>query len=198
MSIHTLTTPAKYYHVRIVSSGGSRFFRTNTERALVISVLQKHLGARSLLAFPFHIPGLAQCVDLLAYSLTEQGIELVLFSITKDSVDTLIAWILAELDDFRAEYSGASQYGASKISVRTLRGVHHALELTCHLHLRHFDWENDRYSSIGFYLHDRRGDWMRLWRIARLYDNDPAQYYAFIAAKAKNSLLIERDSLARG
>lgn len=189
MSLHTLSTPAKYYHVRIHDTLRERFFRTNTERALIISALQRYLGTRSLLQPPFREPALARHIDLLAYSLHESGIELIVFAISRESVRLLTKQLLADLREFRFEYSDNATPSSIRRSVTTLRGIHHALEMTKHVHLLHKDWENDRYSSIGFYLHDRRGDWMRLWRMTRLYDNEPSQYREYLLSTARESLM---------
>ncbi len=64
--------------------------------------------------------------------------------------------------------------------MKKLSGKHEALALSASIHLLHKDWEYDRYSSIGFYLHDRRGDWMKLWRLTQLYDNDATLYREYL------------------
>ena len=196
MSLHTLTTPARYYHIHIHDVFSERFFHSNTERALIISALQKYLGTRSLLQFPFHEPALAKHIDLLAYSLHENGIELVVFAISKESVTLLTKQLIAELKEFRFEYTDHSVASSITHAIKTLRGIHHALEITRYVHLLHNDWENDRYSSIGFYLHDRRGDWMRLWRVTRLYDNEPSQYRRYLLSIVNSKpLTTGRESL---
>ena len=75
------------------------------------------------------------------------------------------------------------------MNIRKLAGEHEALGLSADIHLIHKDWEYDRYSSIGFYLHDRRGDWMKLWRLTKLYDNNAAAYRNFIQHALNQSLI---------
>ena len=77
----------------------------------------------------------------------------------------------------------AEAYLPIVLRTKKLRGAHQALEQSVAIHSLHTDWEYDRYSSIGFYLHDRRGDWMRLWRLSQLYDNEPTHYRALVAEK---------------
>lgn len=182
MSAAQSNKPARYYHIHIHDALRERFFRSNSERALVITSLQRYLGTRSLVQFPYREPALAKYIDLLAFSLHENGIELVAFALSRNALQTLCSYIIAELREFRLEYAQQAPMSSIMYSRTALRGSHHALEITRYVHLLHLDWENDRYSSIGFYLHDRRGDWMRLWRMARLYDNNSDQYRSYLLA----------------
>ncbi|HWT39980.1 MAG TPA: hypothetical protein VN081_01740, partial [Dongiaceae bacterium] len=158
-----------------------RFFTSNNERAFVISQLQNILSTRSLLDNPNGYRALSAHIDLLAFSLTTTGIELLMFSISELSVHRLAAQLLTQLIDYRQTYQTVHfQETLYCKKVQKLCGPHEALARSISLHCLHNDWEYDRYSSIGFYLHDRRGDWMRLWRLARLYHNQPTYYRQLI------------------
>src|SRR5690606_10730899 len=80
------------------------------------------------------------------------------------------------------------------IVIRHLAGPHAALQQSVVLHLQHTDWEYDRYSSIGFYLHDRRGDWMHLWRLSQLYANDSTHYQMLLADGLTKKMLLSSDA----
>jgi hypothetical protein len=171
-----------YYHVQVCSVASGRFFNTNNERAFVTVQLQQLLASRSALEDPSYAKGLANHIDLLAFSITEDGVQLLAYCIDISSLQHLMAIILSRLDQYRSEYrlSNNSLPVEASISIRKLAGEHEALSVSADIHLLHKDWEYDRYSSIGFYLHDRRGDWMRLWRLTKLYNNDISAYRAFI------------------
>lgn len=64
-----------------------------------------------------------------------------------------------------------------------LIGRHEALNVSKEIHLLHDDWRHDRYSSIGFYLDDRRGDWMRPYRLMTLFNAKPKQYLRFLRSQ---------------
>jgi hypothetical protein len=171
-----------YYHVRIGCNQSSRYLHTNNERAFVSLQLQQLLAARSVLEDPLYLKSLAHHIDLLAYSISEDGIQLLTYCIDVASIQQMVHIVIARLEQFRSEYW--LQYQTAHVtaitSITKLAGEHESLKVSADIHLHHKDWEYDRYSSIGFYLHDRRGDWMRLWRLTRLYDNDPTTYRQFI------------------
>ncbi len=171
-----------YYHVHICSSTSERFFKTNNERAFVGVQLQQLLAARSVLEDPLYAKSLAHHIDLLAYSISEKGIHLLAYCIDVSSMQHLMSILSERLKQYQSEYSFRAQPRETipSISLKKLSGQHEALTMSANIHLIHKDWEYDRYSSIGFYLHDRRGDWMKLWRLTQLYDNNAETYRDFI------------------
>lgn len=170
------TTPG-YYLLTIGTVGGVRFLRSNNERAFIIAQLQDLLNTRSILEEPTPHRRLAAHIDLLAFSIQPTDIRLIIFSISRTSLAQLSRSITQRLLQFQSDNSPARRPSIQPTAmIIRLAGPHNALLQTLSLHLRHTDWEYDRYSSIGFYLHDRRGDWMRLWRLARLYKNRPSTY----------------------
>lgn len=171
-----------YYHITVTARSSRRFLRTNNERAFIVSQLQDLLSPRLLLhTIPAHTQ-LASCIDLLAFSITPDALHLVVFSIDASVAARFSRYLASKLLEYQCEYTPDRLLDESDIHIdlKKLRGPHHALEHSMTLHILHPDWEYDRYSSIGFYLHDRRGDWMRLWRLSKLYDNDPAQYRSLL------------------
>ena len=167
-----------YYQVTVTARSSRRFLNTNNERAFIVSQLQDLLSPRLLLdTVPAH-QQLASCIDLLAFSITPSALHLVVFSIDASLTARFSRYLASKLLEYQCEYSPDRLLDESDthIVLKKLRGPHHALEHSITLHMLHPDWEYDRYSSIGFYLHDRRGDWMRMWRLSQLYDNDPANY----------------------
>jgi len=171
-----------YYHIKICSATSNRFFYTNNERAFIGVQFQQLLAARSVLEDPLYAKSLAHHIDLLAFSISKSGVHLLAYCIDVSSMQHLISILLERLYQYRSEYGLPAKHLNEKasISIERLAGQHEALSLSATIHLLHEDWEYDRYSSIGFYLHDRRGDWMKLWRLTQLYDNDTATYRGFI------------------
>lgn len=173
-----------YYHVQLSARSASALLCSNTQRAFILAQLQDLLSPRLFIGdVPAH-KQLASCIDLLAFSITPHSVQLVLFAIDRAVVRHVCERITDRLLQYLHEpHFNNTRYVAPEISrvIKKLRGPHHALARSIALHLCHEDWEYDRYSSIGFYLHDRRGDWMRTWRLAGLYDNTPAHYYRLVA-----------------
>lgn len=173
-----------YYTLSIAAPASNQLLTSNNERAFITSQLQDLLSPRS---FMRSIPAgmqVAVCIDLLAYSIRRQAIELVVFTIDTSILDSFGSYIIQELEQYQDSNGIRRQIQPSpRAVISKLRGPHHALAMSAKLHARHEDWEYDRYSSIGFYLHDRRGSWMRTWRLAELYGNKPANYLLVMHAQ---------------
>ena len=173
-----------YYFITLHTPESRRLLQTNNERAFIISQLQDLLSPRLFVdAVPAH-KQLASCIDLLSFSITAKSIHLLVFTIDASIASHFAGHLNARLMQYRSEYQ-PSPLATPKphIQMKKLRGPHHALTRSVEMHSLHEDWEYDRYSSIGFYLHDRRGDWMRLWRLTRLYDNDSSSYRLLVEEK---------------
>ncbi len=173
-----------YFHITISAEGEHALIKSNSERAFVVAQLQDLLSPRLLLGdIPAH-KQLASCVDLLAFSIRRQSIQLLIFSIDASLSEYFAGCIAARFQQYKSEVQPEHRRRHASLQVRVtterLAGPHHALRQSAVLHLLHEDWEYDRYSSVGFYLHDRRGDWMRTWRLAQLYDNNPRHYRKFL------------------
>lgn len=176
-----------YYHIQLQPPPGVALFASNGERAYVIALLQDLLSPRFMLQQTPPSKQLSSCIDLLAFSLTKNEIHLLVFSIDASVSRYLASFLMRQLDTYTSEFrpkQKPSKTPAMFMSIKKLRGSHHALQQSLELHLLHTDWEYDRYSSIGFYLHDRRGDWMRIWRLTNLYENKATHYRTLIQHRA--------------
>lgn len=176
-----------YYCITIDTFDASRLMQTNNERAFIISQLQDLLSPRLIIdTIPTHRQ-LASCIDLLAFSITGHSIQLLIFSVDVSIVTYFANDIAVKLTNYQQGLLPRYRSLPSPcIRIKKLRGPHQALAWSVKLHSRHKDWEYDRYSSIGFYLHDRRGDWMRFWRLTQLYENESAHYRLLIDSLLEN------------
>ena len=167
-----------YYHTRIQLAHSNRFLNSNNERAFIGVQIQQLLAARSVLEDPLYVKSLANYIDLLAFSISENGIQLLTYCIDISSIQHFVSILLSRLKQYQSEYKRTANTKFERVStsITKLAGEHEALMLSAKIHLLHKDWEYDRYSSIGFYLHDRRGDWMKLWRLTKLYGNKTSNY----------------------
>ena len=177
------TTPSHgYYHIILrPAPPGTTLLISNGERAYVVALLQDALSPRFVLSNGNS--SLSSYIDLLAFSLTRTEVHLLVFAIDRVAVRYLAAVLSHRLTIYTNEIKVqhyTSPRSPVSLSITKLRGAHHALRASAAIHLRHPNWEYDRYSSIGFYLHDRRGDWMRIWRLTKLYDNNSVHYRQFI------------------
>jgi hypothetical protein len=165
----------RYYHLWIAAAKDQSFFETNLDKAYMVSLFQDHLSPR------ISHQSLASEIDLIAYSLTNFGMNLLLCASSTKGVEDFGQSLLMKYADFlHQQFSWEILPFNTIFAYDILADEHEALAISREIHLLHDDWRNDRYSSIGFYLDDRRGDWLQPWRLADLYDNDPTWYQNFL------------------
>ncbi|OJU87384.1 hypothetical protein BGO17_00020 [Candidatus Saccharibacteria bacterium 49-20] len=176
------SSPYGYCHVTLAAQSGATLLHSNSERAFIISQLQDLLSPRFILGDVPAYRQLASCIDLLAFSITPNAVHFILFAIDRTLAKDFAHRIVARLGQYQYEFTRNTMHSQldARIDIKRLTGPHEALRRTLDLHLLHQDWEHDRYSSIGFYLHDRRGDWMRIWRLSTLYEADPSIYRSLL------------------
>jgi len=171
-----------YCHIIIEPYVSQKLLSSNGERAFIIAQLQDLLSPRLILGdIPAHRQ-LASCIDLLAFSISSKAIHLLVFTIDFMIAKDFAHRLSARFSQYQSDLSpsGHMRSSEARVSLETLTGPYQALSHSIAIHLLHEDWEYDRYSSIGFYLHDRRGDWMRIWRLAHLYEGESELYYELI------------------
>ena len=178
-----------YFHIWISSVDGSSFFQTNVDRAFFISLVQDALSPRLKLSeLNIKPQGYSAEIDLLAYSLTAKGVHLLVHTTRKTALEELGQTLLFSYQTYTQQHQALSQLPFNTIfTFDALAGRHDALHVSRKIHLLHEDWRYDRYSSIGFYLDDRRGDWMRPYRLTSLYDARQRQYLRFIKSQETES-----------
>ena len=178
-----------YFHVWISSKKDSLFFAGSTDKAFFISLIQDNLSPRHKLdRIRLTTHGYICDIELLAYSLTKSGVHILVHTTRKNAVEEFGQALL-----FSYETYLASQHTVLALPFDTLFifdklvGRHEALRVSREIHLLHEDWRNDRYSSIGFYLDDRRGDWMNPHRLTVLFGNKPDHYTKYMESRQTES-----------
>ncbi|MDB5160487.1 MAG: hypothetical protein JWO99_750 [Candidatus Saccharibacteria bacterium] len=178
-----------YFHVWISSTRNGLFFASDEDKAFFISLIQDALSPRKKLdEINIKPSGYSSEIDLLAFSLTETGVHLLVHTARKVAIEEFGQILLLSYEEYLYAQHTVSILPFDSIFVfDKLLGRHEALNVSREIHLLHEDWRGDRYSSIGFYLDDRRGDWMRPYRLTSLFDNKPRNYLRFIRSQATES-----------
>lgn len=170
-----------YFYITFRRSDRNPLLQTNDERAFVMAQLQDMLSPRLVIQEIPEYKQLASCIDLLCFLIDRQSIRLLLFAIDKEFATKLAELLKDRLIARQMDHMWSiNRVHNVDIHLRQLSGPHNALSESIRLHRLSPDWEYDRYSSIGFYLYDRRGDWMRIWRLTKLYDNIPEEYRSML------------------
>jgi hypothetical protein len=177
-----------YFHVWISSAKDISFFHTDNDKAFFITLIQDNLSPRMKLGgINIHPRGYSAEIDLLAYSLTETGVHLLVHTVRKTAIEEFGQMLLLSYEEYLQELPTKILPFDTIFIFDKLLGRHEALHVSREIHLLHEDWRGDRYSSIGFYLDDRRGDWMRPYRLTTLFENKPRNYLRFIKSQATES-----------
>lgn len=171
---------AGYFYIHLTAISGRLFFDYSEDRAFFLLQVQDLLAYRSILSQQNHHGRLSLSIDLLAFSVLPDGVRLLMYSIDRKSADGLVQELMRRFKLHLRQHRAYAQPRKKQFHLKKLRGVHHALEVTAHIHARHQYNSETPYSSLGFYLNDRRGDWMRIWRIAKLYENNSGIYLDYL------------------
>ena len=185
----SLSYDSGYFHVWISATEGTQFFNTNNDKAFFLTLIQDSLSPRGKLhEVQLHTHSYSSEVDLLAYSLTAMGVHLLLHTGRKSSIETLGQNLLLSYQQYLQQQPAVERLPFDTIFIfDKLAGRHEALATSREIHMLHEDWRYDRYSSIGFYLDDRRGDWMRPFRLTSLFEAKPKLYIRFMKSLATES-----------
>lgn len=163
----------RYYHLWIAAAKDQIFFENNLDKAYMVSLFQDQLSPRS--------KKFADEVDLIAYSLTDFGMNLLLCAKNSQSIEDFGQTVLLDYAAFLNQQFAWEILPFNTIfAYDVLADEHEALSVSRDIHLLHKNWRHDHYSSIGFFLDDRRGDWIQPWRLADLYGNDEIWYQDFL------------------
>jgi hypothetical protein len=178
-----------YFHVWISSVEGTLFFNSNDDKAYFMTLLQDHLSPRQKLAeLPTHRHSYASDIDLLAYSLTPTGVHLLVHTSRKMAIEELGQALLFSYQTYIQDQRSWRQLPFDSVFIfDKLVGRHEALNISREIHQLHEDWRYDRYSSIGFYLDDRRGDWIHPYRLTSLFAGKPKQYLRYMKSQETES-----------
>lgn len=185
----SLSYDSGYFHVWISATEGAKFFNTTNDRAFFLTLIQDALSPRGRLdAVQLQMHSYSSEIDLLAYSLTETGVHLLIHTGRKASIEALGQSLLLSYQTYLQQESKVDRLPFDTIFIfDKLAGRHEALATSREIHMLHEDWRYDRYSSIGFYLDDRRGDWMRPFRLTSLFEAKPKLYIRFMKSLATES-----------
>ncbi len=168
----------KYYHLWIAAAKDKVFFENNLDKAYLISLFQRYLSPRASLN---STPTYSKDLQLIAYSLTEYGMNLLLVGANSHIVEDFGQSLLLDYANYIQEQRVWEILPFDTIfAYDNLADEHEALATSREVHLLHDNWRSDRYSSIGFYLDDRRGDWLHAEHLANLYNNDSIWYQNYL------------------
>lgn len=166
-----------YYHLWISSVEDETLFTRSFDKARFLSLIQRTFSLNIDRERCLSPNNLAVETSLLAYSLTETSIHLLIYSLRKSAIDELGEKLL---------FNYAQLISAPRLPFDTLviydhlAGPHSALNVSREIHLLHKNWRHNRYSSIEFYLDDRQSDWVSTWRLSRLYKNQSNEYARYL------------------
>jgi len=175
-------TKDHFYHLWIAAADEHIFFADTLDKAFFVSLFQDNLSPRKNLDMnnPF-INTTSPQVALVAYSLTKFGVN-ILVTAPRDSMARAFGQIL--LIQYMEYLSHSKKMRAVPFDTifthDHIDTEYEALQVSKEIHHLHEGDHYDRYSSIGFYIYDRRGDWIQPWRLTRLYKNDNDWYVQFL------------------
>jgi hypothetical protein len=185
----TLLHDSGYFHLWISSVEETVFFDCGDDKAFFMTVLQDNLSPRQKLSeLQVRTIGYSSEIVLLAYSLTATGVHLLVHTTRKAAIEELGQALLFSYQTYIQQQQRSDQLPFDSIFIfDKLVGRHEAFNVSREIHQLHEDWRYDRYSSIGFYLDDRRGDWIHPYRLTSLFGGKPKHYLQYMKSQETES-----------
>lgn len=162
-----------FYTLTILPKNTPYIIQSNSERAFIIASLQDSIQGDYRKHYT--IKQRPSTIELTAFSITRSRIILLFFAYTKPTAQAFGSQLVNMLAQYQETITPYHPI-ATTIHLRELSDAHDAFVSSLSIHAHHSDWEYDRYSSIGFYLHGRSGAWMKTWRMSAFYKEDPEIY----------------------
>lgn len=150
-----------YYHVELSSQN---VFNRDAFMARLANIFDEQVNG-----------SLAPDIELLAYYLGHDRQHLLVYAIDENLLKTLSITLEGHV-------------AGKHFTYHRLSGPHEALTISKRIHLTKNPLDR-LYSSIDFYLGGRRESWVQRWRLARLFDHNPAYYFAYLHSSLEKSSL---------
>jgi|SRR3989344_1022500 len=174
--------PQEYYHVYNRGVEKRIIFIDDNDYAVFLGLLKKYLSGENHNTGNRHIfENLSGQVDLLAYCLMPNHFHLLLYQITEDGVTKLMRRVITGyVMYFNNRYQRVGslfqgRYKASRINADTY--LHH---ISRYIHLNPDDYRQWPYSSLPYYLKEKKAAWVQPKQIMELFNNDASSYKEFM------------------
>lgn len=161
-------------------SNDSSIFLDGLDRAYLISLFQRYLTTNRP-KFVEYSPykNYSYDIELVAFSLTDSKVSLLLYQLSVGGYEQYLRSVLTSYKRYfsRRHNQGAVAFRKPRV---TPLSNNEAVIASKTIHRQANDWRDTRYSSLGFYINERRGDWVKPVRITSAFNNSPSRYLDYI------------------
>lgn len=159
-----------FYHIR-GQSGVPALFLDDQDYAVFLNLLKCCLSSqprRDISGKSY--PLLVKKLDLICFCLMPSGFHLLVYQKEERAVRALMGSVLSNYGrHFNKKYGHGGKLLKSSPKVSRIRYLSYLEGMTRYIHLQPEKWRFYPYSSLAYYLNDKRTDWLRPGRVSRLF-----------------------------
>lgn len=161
-------------------SNGSPIFLDGLDRAYLISLFQRYLTTNRP-KFVEYSPykNYSYDIELVAFSLTDNKASLLLYQLSVGGFEQYIRSVLLSYSRYFSKRHNQTVRLLRKPTITFLSNKEAVLASKT-IHRQTNDWRRSRYSSLGFYINERRGDWVKPVRITDAFNHSPSRYLDYV------------------
>lgn len=174
--------PDEYYHVYNRGVEKRIIFLDDNDYTVFLGLLKKYLSGKNDNNINRHkFNNLGKEVRLLAYCLMPNHFHLLLYQTTEDAITKLMRRVItgyAMYFNNRYQRIGGlfqGRYKASRINADA-----YLQHISRYIHLNPDDYLGWSYSSLPYYLGEKKAVWVQPEQVLELFSNDPIEYKEFL------------------
>lgn len=172
-----------YYHIYSRGVNKQEVFVDALDYAYFLSLLKRYLSNKpetsdARVAYKHF----TKEISLLAYCLMPNHIHMLIHQNEKDSIARFMQSLMTSYSMYfnkRHKRVGPifqSRYLASLIDQDNY--LHH---ISRYIHLNPKDWRTYEYTSLPYYMNDKKAEWLNPYPILELFNSDSQEYLSFVA-----------------
>ncbi len=171
-----------YYHVYARGHSKSEIFIDNADYAYFTNLFSRYLSKKPVLdRYNMPYPHMYKQVELLCYCLMRNHFHLLLYQHEEGAMQKLMKSIMGSYSRyFNNKYGRSGSVFESRYKASLISHYQYLVHISRYIHLNRKQWQTTPYSSIGYYLADKRAEWVNPQPVLSLFE-DRAEYKTFLA-----------------
>lgn len=172
----------QYYHVYSRGVNKRRIFYDNDDYDFFVSLFARYLSERPILS-PARVkyPHFGNRLDLLAFCVMPNHVHLLVYQYDQQAMTEFMRALMTSYSIyFNKKYDRRGPLFESNYLASLVDKESYLQHITRYIHLNPKEWQNYRYSSLGYYLGDVEAEWLRIAKIMSLFNNNRGKYLNFV------------------
>lgn len=181
-----------FYHVYARGNSRQNIYLDEQDYATFLNLLKRYLSKEQ--QFDNHgvpYPHLTNKVELLCFCLMPNHFHLLLYQKEEKAMQTLMRGVMTSYSRyFNKKYDRSGGLFESRYKASHIGQDSYLDHISRYIHLNPKEWRTYKYSSLPFYLGQKKAEWLKQERILELFDNREG-YATFVADYQDNKRMLD-------